>query len=308
VIQSPWGGLPVSDAHVHFFSHRFLASLAQQKNVEVASLGPILAWQLPGPEPASLAGAWIAELDRHGVDGAALIASIPHDEASVQTAVELYPGRFFGYAMVNPTLPDAAERLRLTLLTGHLHGVCLFPAMHRFSLHDDRVSALLEAAAHQPGTVVFVHCGVLSVGVRDKLGLPSLFDMRFSNPIDLHEVALRYPSIRFIIPHFGAGYFREALMVADLCPNVYLDTSSSNHWMRFEVGLDLRAVFRRALEVVGPRRLLFGTDSSFFPRGWNSPVFQEQAKALYEVGLEAEDARMIFHENLQSLFTPRKSG
>jgi len=41
---------------------------------------------------------------------------------------------------------------------------------------------------------------------------------------------------------------------------------------------------------------------------WNAPVFQEQAKALYEVGLEAEDARMSFHENLQSLFTPRKSG
>lgn len=303
MIQSPWGGLPVSDAHVHFFSHRFFESLAQQKRVEVPELGPMLAWQLPPLEPAALAAHWIAELDRYGVARAALIASVPQDEASVQTAVELHPHRFLGYAMVNPTSPEASERLRLTLIAGHLHAICLFPAMQRFSMHDDRVTAVLDVAAHQPGTVVFVHCGVLSVGVRHKLGLPSLFDMRYSNPIDLHEVALRYPSTRFIIPHFGAGCFREALMVADLCPNVYLDTSSSNQWMRYDAGLDLRGVFRRAIDVLGPQRLLFGTDSSFFPRGWNTSVFQEQSKALYEIGLEVEDARLIFHDNLQSLFS-----
>jgi uncharacterized protein len=54
-----------------------------------------------------------------------------------------------------------------------------------------------------------------------------------------------------VIPHFGAGYFREALMVADLCPNVYLDTSSSNGWMRYQTeDLDLARVFRKALEVL----------------------------------------------------------
>lgn len=67
------------------------------------------------------------------------------------------------------------------------------------------------------------------------------------------------------MPHFGAGYFREALMVASLCPNVYLDTSSSNSWRKFLVpqpGVD--EVFGRALEVLGQTRLLFGTDSSVF--------------------------------------------
>src|ERR1700724_4221148 len=107
---------------------------------------------------------------------------------------------------------------------------------------------MLDLAAAQPGTIAFVHCGVLSVGIRRKLGLPSLFDMRFSNPIDLHAVALRYPQIRFVIPHFGAGYFREALMLCDLCPNVYLDPSSSNSWMKYE-GLDLKTVFQRARAV-----------------------------------------------------------
>jgi predicted TIM-barrel fold metal-dependent hydrolase len=84
-------------------------------------------------------------------------------------------------------------------------------------------------------------------------------------PIDLHAAALQSPAVKFVLPHFSAGYFREALMLADLCPNVYLDTSSSNGWMRYE-GLDLKTIFRRALDVVGPSRLLFGSDSSFFPR------------------------------------------
>ena len=46
MIQSPWGGLPIADAHVHFFSYRFFESLAQQKRVEITELGPMLAWQL----------------------------------------------------------------------------------------------------------------------------------------------------------------------------------------------------------------------------------------------------------------------
>jgi predicted TIM-barrel fold metal-dependent hydrolase len=163
------------------------------------------------------------------------------------------------------------------------------------------VNALLEAMSDLPAPVVFVHCGVLSVGIRKKLGLPSPFDLRFSNPVDLHGLALRYPRIRFIIPHFGAGYFREALMVAGLCPNIYLDTSSSNSWMRFVPGLTLETVFRSALDVAGAGRLLFGTDSSFFPRGWQKPVFASQLEALISLGVGDEEAKAIFGGNLRKL-------
>src|SRR5947208_8572454 len=124
--------------------------------------------------------------------------------------------------------------------------------------------------------------------------------MRFSNPLDLHAIALRHPKVPFIVPHFGAGYLREALMLVDLCPNVYLDTSSSNSWMRYE-GLDLKTVFRRALQVLGPKRLLFGTDSSFFPRGWNREVFDAQTAILGELGLSDADVRAILGGNAAEL-------
>src|SRR5260370_555110 len=160
--------------------------------------------------------------------------------------------------------------------------------MARSDLRDSPATAVLDLAA-SGNAVAFVHCGILSVGVRKKLGLPSPFDMRFSNPIDLHAVPLRYPQISFVVPHFAPGFFREALMLCDLCPNVYLDTSSSNNWIRYEP-LDLRGVFRRALDVLGPTRLLFGTDSSFFPRGWHAAIFEAQSKALYEIGVDEPTA------------------
>jgi predicted TIM-barrel fold metal-dependent hydrolase len=302
MIDTPWGLLPVADAHVHFFSHRFFASLAEQKGIAVDGLAPLLNWQLPAEDPRQLADAWAHELDRYGVEKAALIASVPGDGESVIAAVDRHSARFYGYMLVNPTAPAALGQVQTALESGHIHALCFFPAMHRYSIQDERVAALLELLAGRPRSVAFVHCGVLSVGVRKALGLPSPFDMKFSNPVDLHAVALRFPQLRFVVPHFGAGYLREALMLCDLCPNVHLDTSSSNSWMRYEEAhLDLRTVFRRALDVAGPQRLLFGSDSSFFPRGWNGSIFETQSKALYEIGVTGEVARLVFHDNLVRL-------
>lgn len=310
-MQSPWGEIEIADAHVHFFSRGFFAALAAQKETQASterkvetaeSIAATLGWQAPPAAPEALASIWVDELDRHAVRRAALISSVPGDEPSVAAAIHAYPDRFYGYFMVNPLAPGAAERVRMTLASGRFHGLCLFPAMHQFSVQDERAREVMEIAAAHPGTLIFVHCGVLTVGVRAKLGLPSPFDMRYSNPIDLHAVALTFPKLRFVIPHFGAGYFREALMLCDLCPNVYLDTSSSNSWMRYQPEpLDLPHVFRRALDVAGPERLLFGSDSSFFPRGWHGAIFGAQAQALHRIGISSNAASQIFGGNLQAV-------
>jgi predicted TIM-barrel fold metal-dependent hydrolase len=283
----------INDAHCHFFSTPFFAPLGG--DAAIATLG----WDAPGTAEA-LADRWAAELDRHQVSRAALIASVPGDAASVATAVGRHPRRFVGFFMIDPTRPDAASTAA-DAIGGGMRAICLFPAMHRYSIQDDRAKRIFEVAAAAPGTAVFVHCGVLSVGVRKKLGLPSPFDIRFGNPLDLHAIALSHPRTPIIIPHFGAGLFREALMVADLCPNVLLDTSSSNGWMKY-VGLSLPAVFRQALAVVGPERLLFGSDSSFFPRGWVRDVYDQQSAALAEIGVTADARDKIFAANFDRLF------
>ena len=309
--MTPWGEIEVADAHVHFFSPAFFRSLSEQKRAmehkspeEVrgaAEAAALLGWDQPA-SPEDLADRWIAEMDRHGVARAVLIASIPNDTVSVGLAVEKYPARFTAVYMANPTLPSPDIRFESARIEDEVSGVFLFPAMHRYSLHHDRVWALIQVLAGHPGALAYVHCGVLSVGFRTKLGLPSHFDMRYSNPIDLHALASNFPRANFVIPHFGAGYFREALMVADLCPNIYLDTSSSNRWTRYQsFDLDLAGVFRKALDVLGPKRLLFGTDSSWFPRGWVKQVFDDQVQALLRAGADEEVARAIFGGNLRNL-------
>lgn len=297
---TPWGEIDVADAHVHFFSPEFFRLLAEQKGVP--DVGPLLGWDVP-ESSEYLADRWTIEMNHNGVDRAVLIASAPGEVESVAAAVERHPQRFRSVVMMNPLLPSADMRISRALEDGFVKGIFLFPAMHRYSLHDHHVHSLLSIVNGYPGAVVYVHFGMLSVGFRRKLGLPSPFDMRFSNPIDLHAPAVAFPHLRFVIPHFGAGYLREALMLADLCPNVCFDTSSSNKWIRCEPGVtDLPGVFRKALDVLGPKRLLFGTDSSWFPRGWVRSVFDEQVEALKTVGVDAAAARAIFGENLRALF------
>jgi predicted TIM-barrel fold metal-dependent hydrolase len=297
--NTPWGDIEVADAHLHFFSPAFFKSLAEQKGAE--SVAGLLGWDEPST-CEQLADRWVAEMDRNGVARAMLIGSIPNDTVSVGLAVEKYPDRFSAVYMTNPTLASPDIRFENARSEDEVSGVFLFPAMHRYSLHDDKVCSLIQVLAGHPGSVVYVHCGVLSVGFRKKLGLASNFDMRFSNPIDLHGLAVNFPRLNFVVPHFGAGYFREVLMLADLCPNVYLDTSSSNRWIRYQPEtLDLADVFRKALNVVGPERLLFGSDSSWFPRGWVRRVFDDQVRALAEIGVDGGAARAIFGGNLRKL-------
>jgi len=163
------------------------------------------------------------------------------------------------------------------------------------------VAAVFEIAAAHDGAI-FAHCGYLSVGARVRLGLPSSFDLRLGDPLTLAATAARFPSVPVIVPHFGAGFFREALMAAEICPSIHLDTSSSNAWLKYVPGLTLAEAFRRALMVAGPSRLVFGTDSSFFPRGWHRVIYGAQRTALDELGVEIEVREQIFGGNFERIF------
>jgi len=295
----------MNDCHVHFFSEQFFDTLGRQRppgsQQSAAEVVSALGWDAPGT-PDDLADRWVQELDRAGVGRASLIGSVPGDEGSVAKAVARHPSRFVGFFMLDPTAPDAPSRAEHAVERLGLRCICLFPAMQRYSLHDPRVREIVALAAKHSGAAVFVHCGALSVGVRKKLGLPSRFAVHFGNPLDLHALATDFPSVPFIIPHFGAGLFREALLLADLCPNVYLDTSSTNRWMSYHPGLALADVFRHAVGVAGPERIVFGTDSSFFPRGWNRSVYDAQIGALRAAGVDDRDCERVLTGNFDRLF------
>lgn len=294
----------INDAHCHFFSAHFFRTLGKgvtdvrgDAAVELPARAGVDA---PGDD-AALGDRWVAEFDANHVDRAVLIASVPGDEASVAAAAARHPDRIVGAFMFNPSAPDPDARIEQAFANPHLRMACLFPAMHRVAIDDPATDAVF-AAAQQHGRAVFVHCGVLSVGIRKKLGLPSPFDLRLGDPLAVAAMAVHYPQVPVIIPHFGAGFFREALMAAQAAPNIHLDTSSTNGWTRLTPQLTLRDVFARALDVVGPGRLVFGSDSSTFPRGWHAAIHDAQMEVLTDLDVPVEDQQRIFAGNFDRIF------
>lgn len=295
--------MTICDAHCHFFSaslFRVFGRDVQAPGDAAETLPARLNFDPPGDDVA-LADRWMAELDRHAVQRAMLIASVPGDEASVAAAVKRHPTRFVGAFMLHPGAPDAATRLEHAFGRLGLRTICLFPAMHHVALDDERVDAVFAAAARH-GAAVFVHCGVLSVGIRQRLNLAARIDIRLGDPLAVAAVAARHPSVPVIIPHFGAGPFQEALMAAATAPNIVFDSSSSNSWTKFHPGLTLEGVFARALDVAGPSRVMFGTDSSFFPRGWQKPIYEAQLAALTSLGVSSADQQKVFGGNFDRMF------
>ena len=293
--------LKIIDAHTHFFSYQwfeFFLNLARDQFAEnegVEALAARLGWEPPPRQPEELGRRWVAEQEKYGLTAQVLFASKLNDAEQLAVAVQACPQRLIGYVLVDPTQPSVREQVHYSLHILGMKGILMFPAMHHFHAHEQNVYPVYEeaAAAQVP---VFLHFGLFNLPIYDKLGIPSPVDLSYSNPRDLREPAQEFSDVNFIVPHFGCGRFEEALEVAAACPNVYFDTSSSNAWI--EPPLTLTEVFRRSLEVLGPRRLLFGTDSSFFPRGWRKEIFDRQKAILDELGVSDSDQALIFGGNV----------
>ncbi|MGH2361914.1 MAG: amidohydrolase family protein [bacterium] len=299
--------LTIIDSHIHFFSYRFFEEYTRSRGDGLPAHDPTallrqLGWEVPPEDPVALGQRWVEELDKYSVAKAVLLTSIVDDEESVAAAVRAFPDRFVGYVRIDPAKPAAAAKLRRAVMELGLRGIGeLFPSMEHFYASDEHVYPVYEEA-QALGVPVLLHFGILQSAVRNALGLPSRADMRFANPADLQRAARDFPKVNFIIPHFGAGYLREALMVCYHCPNVYLDTSGSNAWIKFAGSpLDLRTVFRLALDAVGPARIIFGTDSTHFPRGLRKDVLSAQLTILRNLEIPPEDVQRVMAGNIARL-------
>jgi hypothetical protein len=52
---------------------------------------------------------------------------------------------------------------------------------------------------------------------------------------------------------------------------------------------------------MGASRLLFGSDSTFFPRGWRRDVLDQQTRLFTEAGLNNEQVTQILGGNLNAM-------
>ncbi|MBI3871599.1 MAG: amidohydrolase [candidate division Zixibacteria bacterium] len=300
--------MEVIDAHIHFLSYNYFRLLTQLRHDYddidsfIAAQAEKYQFEAPPTDPVRLADRWVVELDRHGVNRATAIASIPGDESSVAEALRVYPDCFIGVMPVNPYLAVAEELVEHAVREWGFRGIALYPSLHRFAAHAARVYPIYRLARRYR-LVVYVHFGRLRMTPRRWWGLSDVYDWHYADPADLHQAATDFPTVDFVIPSFGAGTLAKLLRLALQCPNVHVDTSSSNNWLEDQSEfLDLKQAFERTLEAFGPERVLFGTDSGIFPRGWRTPIYSEQMEIMTALGLSDRIREAIMGGNARRLF------
>ncbi|MFW9834412.1 MAG: amidohydrolase family protein [Candidatus Thorarchaeota archaeon] len=299
-------GTEVIDSHAHFFTYDTIkrwidrgASLERMRNrVNFQTDMP----ELTIPDENWDAGQmWVDELDKYGITAIGMMIGEEVWDEFNETR-KRFPGRFLGYANIDPSQENAVETVKRAGKDG-FQGIKLYPSSGNLHMYDERVYPIYEEAKKQ-NLLVILHFGIT---IGDQANL------RYGNPLDIQKPAQDFPELNFMIAHFGAGFFREVLMLMYQVPNVVMDTSGSNMWMKYQdVDLTITRIFEKALTAGASCRVVFGTDSSFFPRGFRYNILEEQYNAvkslLPKFNYTQDDVDLIFRNNILRLtgFKPRK--
>ena len=253
------------------------------------------AWGFPDPEPAGtdeeMARRWAEEVDRHQLVRVAFVTGGDNDRLA--RVVAAYPDKFVGFAHHDPFRPDASAELERAVGRLGLRGYKLIAPLLSGRIDDARLVPLWETA-ERLRIPVLIHVGPLRY--QGIVAGPNI------DPLVLQDVARAFPGIPFVVPHFGCGDPRELLHLAWVCGNVHVDTSGSNEWVRWmPYELTVSGLFRRFLDTLGPGRIIFGTDSSWFPRGFAARYLEEQLRACWELKCSEAEVQAIFGGNAARL-------
>ena len=194
----------------------------------------------------------LRQMDANGVDRAVIVGSgrhivVENQEGNrfIAESVKRYPSRFYGFACVNPWYGEKAiNELRRGVSEG-LVGLKLHPSMQGYLANDPIVEPVVHTAIelHLP---IYIHSGTPV----------------HSLPLQIVELAEKYPAGTFIMGHMGgADFYVDVPSSAKRVPNLYYETSLTCH-----VGYVDEIIVQ-----AGHRRVLFGSDS---------PTSQQAAELL----------------------------
>jgi predicted TIM-barrel fold metal-dependent hydrolase len=239
------------------------------------------------------------------------VAHIYND--NVAKILKAYPGRFIGAAVlpVDNSL-DMLEELKRA--TGELgfKGISLASSYNGIYL-DDRMFWPIYREAEEKNIPIFVHAQIVNpIGferVKDPLLTPVVeyvFDTTISvGKLLMSDILRQYPKVKFIFAYFGGAicYLKQRFdatyqmlrkmnfvkdlqgIPSDYFKNIYVDTS----------GDTTKANFLLSLDLMGPRRILWGSD-------W--PAKQDIAagiKAVQDLDISQEDKQNILGGNLKNI-------
>jgi hypothetical protein len=218
----------------------------------------------------------LATMHSHGID-MALVMPQPfqgyepiaiHDRIARFAAAQ--PGVIYGMTNISCRLPEADFRREVTrcIREHSFKAIKIDPSIHAIPPNHP-AAEIIFATAQELAVPVIIHTG---------LGAP------FALPALAIPPALKYPDVTVMLAHAGYGvYYAEALVAAQLCPNIILEHSWSPS---FQV--------EQMTKSIGAERVIFGSDHL-------TNVAPELAK-LHALPLNDAELRAILGGNAQRIF------
>ena len=257
-----------------------------------------LAWDFEPPEKnppddETQAKRWADEVDKYGLRAVGFVTGGGNDHLA--SIVAQYPDKFIGFAHHYPFAETAADELKRAVTELGLKGYKLLAPNLDRPIEDEAAYPVWEMCA-ELDIPVLIHFGIQGGG-------GGIAWHENINPLKLFNVARDFPDVNFVIPHFGCAWIRETLQLCWACRNVHIDTSGSNQWVRWVDGdWTVKKLFRKYIETIGAERIIFGTDSSYFPRGFAIRYLQDQIRDCRELNLTDDQLKAIFAGNAARLF------
>jgi len=242
----------------------------------------------------------VEDMDDAGIDKSVLIAndyglvpafskptvSIEEYNKWIADAAAAYPDRLVAFAGVDPRRKNAVEILEKCVREWGMKGLKLYPPAG-FYVNEPVVAPLWEKAS-ELGIPVMVHSGPTFAQLK----------MRYSEPIFLEDVLVKYPDLNIIVAHCGGILWTdEVLGLRQSRDNVYADISGWQGLAYF----DREYSMKRLVHVYSHLRskCLFGSDWPFFNSQTNNKEWIKMIKEMEDV--EARLKRKLLGENAEKL-------
>lgn len=304
----------VVDMHLHLpvaqddwlmpWRERYIAQNGEERFAQLAARGRDLPGWLPEfcfPTPEEptddwqvASERWYDECVRFDLERVCFATGGGNERLS--KVVAAHPDKFSGFAHHYIGDPEAADTLEKAVIEQGLCGYKILAPVVEKPLSDTAYEQVFEVC-HAYRLPVLIHFGILGGG--GALGIAGGVNI---SPLAIAETARRFPNATFIVPHFGCGYTNDLLQLCWANPNIYVDTSGNNLWTKWTMeSYTLEQLFAKFYATVGAGRILFGSDSEWFPRGFASRYLMDQLRAVRALNFPASDIRRIFRENALDL-------
>jgi uncharacterized protein len=273
--------MKIIDAHAHFINQEIIRGRVKNDEQFVKN------FQNPSIEEGK--EMWLKAMDKNNVEKVVFIALSSGNEDFLSFCES--SERFVATTTVNPVEENAVDKLDKDIKRG-CKGLKIFATTEGVDIADERAFKVYDYCEENNIPITF-HFGV-SIGRSANLN--------FGNPLKLSSIVSKYPNLKCIVAHFGAGFLKEALLVMYKNDNVYFDTSGTNNWLEYSpFDWTLEDLFRISLKAVGSKRILFGTDSHRMSEGYRENILKEQMEIVKRLVGE-EGVEDIFYGNAKRVF------